>query len=436
MNEDWTKDIQRLMADHRVKAPDGLLEEVKQRLASGTPVASPKSIQPARKITMWRYRWLTAAAVVAAIGVPVTWRLLKVDESPRVVAVSRAIQQSASRVEAGSATSVEANNALGSLATRREVATLSKHGEARECGRVTTGVLSEASVTQAETVEATKAEVSGQATPVATNDEKGQPLPKHENGKPLPKPRQDVKLGKRPGRNSYQYQAEADDAYHRSSLTSSSLSLTAYYGGAFNGNGLAAGRGGYVASDYYSDDMPFGAFPMELGKANVLMAKQPKRKSHHAQPVKIGVSVGYRLSDRWAVNTGVTYSYLSSNFTEDGSVVDRQRLHYVGVPLTASYSFLRTKRAEVYVTAGGEVEKLVKGSTGMEGFEQEKLTEKRPQWSVKAAVGGAFHFTPSLSLYAEPGVTHYFDNHSSIDNVYKDRPTSFSLNVGLRFNVK
>ena len=39
MNEDWTKDIQRLMADHRVKAPDGLLEEVKQRLASGTPVA-------------------------------------------------------------------------------------------------------------------------------------------------------------------------------------------------------------------------------------------------------------------------------------------------------------------------------------------------------------------------------------------------------------
>ena len=34
MNEDWTKDIQRLMADRKVKAPDGLLEEVKQRLAS------------------------------------------------------------------------------------------------------------------------------------------------------------------------------------------------------------------------------------------------------------------------------------------------------------------------------------------------------------------------------------------------------------------
>lgn len=205
-----------------------------------------------------------------------------------------------------------------------------------------------------------------------------------------------------------------------------------------NGNGLAA-DGDYAAADagaYYSDEMPYGAFPMELGKANLLMVKQPVRKAHHALPIKVGASVGYRLSDRWAVNTGISYSYLSSNFTEDGYVTERQKLHYVGVPLTASYSFLRTSHAEVYVTAGGEVETLVKGSAGPDGFEPEKLTEKRPQWSLKAAVGGAYHFTPSLSLYAEPGLTHYFDNHSSIENVYKDKPTSFSLNVGLRFNVK
>ena len=175
---------------------------------------------------------------------------------------------------------------------------------------------------------------------------------------------------------------------------------------------------------------------MQLGKANVYMAKQHEVKAHHAQPVKVGVSLGYRLSSRWAVNTGVTYSYLSSNFAEDKHVVERQKLHYVGVPLTASYSFLLTRHAEVYVTAGGEVEKLVKGSREMDNFEPDNLTEKRPQWSVKAAVGGAYHFTPSLSVYAEPGMTHFFDNHSSVVNVYKDRPTSFSLNIGLRFNIK
>ena len=418
MNEDWTKHIQRLMADRRVKAPDGLLEEVKLRLASSAPVASPKPIQPARKVTMWRYRWFAAAAVVAAIAVPVTWRLLKVDESPRVVAVSRAIQHSAN--------SANASSPLDGLASKPEVAMLSNHDD-MSGHRQMSDEAHVANNANVETVGETREAALGQSAQMAENEEKGRSLPES---------RGETKSGKHSSRDAYQYQAETDCAYHGSSSASSPLTLTAYYGGAFSGNGLAANRGISTARGYYSDEMPFGTFPVQLGKANVMMAKHPSRKSHHAQPVKVGVSLGYRLSDRWAVNTGVTYSYLSSNFTEDGDVVDRQKLHYVGVPFTASYSFLRTKRAEVYVTAGGEVEKLVKGAVGLDDSEPQKLTEKRPQWSVKAAVGGAFHFTPSLSLYAEPGVTHYFDNHSSVDNVYKDRPTSFSLNVGLRFNVK
>lgn len=454
MNEDWIKDIQRLMAERQVKAPDGLLEEVKKQLASSTsPVAPSKRIQPARRVMMWRYRWLTAAAVVAAIAVPVTWRMLKVDESPRVVAVSRAIHQSANRAETSTANGMGAtltgvnpttgaNSSIGALAITNEVAMISKHDEAQG-RRQLTGEAQGTLNANSEAVGETKAAL-GQTERAASNDEKKQSLPEQRvettqrapHGETKPGKSRETNHGKRSDRNDYQYQAENDYAYRRSSSTSSQLSLTAYYGGALNGNGLAAGRAVSIANSYYSDEMPFGAFPMQMGKANSFIAKQPERKAHHAQPIKVGVSVGYRLSNRWAVNTGITYSYLSSNFTEDGYVVERQKLHYVGVPLTASYSFLRTKHADVYVTAGGEVEKLVKGSTGIDDSEFEKLTEKRPQWSLKAAVGGAYHFTPSFSVYAEPGLTHFFDNHSSIVNVYKDKPTSFSLNVGLRFNVK
>lgn len=441
MNEDWTKDIQRLMADRKVKAPDGLLEEVKQRLASTSPVAPGEPILPARKVAMWRYRWLTAAAVVAAIAVPVTWRLLKVDESPRVVAVTRAVQQSANRAEAATALGTGAGKIGSAFAT---VAT--EAGAALDAKPVA-GVLAtnheaaSANPVNAETIAMASETSSGQNAPMTSNEEKGRPSEEkskllEEKSKPLSESRRQTKPVKHSGRSDYQYQAEAGYARRGSAPASSRLSLTAYCGGALNGNGLAAGRGVNIANSYYSDEMPFGAFPMQMGKANYFMAKQFEMKAHHAQPIKVGVSVGYRLSNRWAVNTGVTYSYLSSNFTEDGYVVERQRLHYVGVPLTASYSFLRTKHAEVYVTAGGEVEKLVNGSRGVQDTELGKLTEKRPQWSVKAAVGGAYHFTPSLSVYAEPGMTHFFDNHSSVVNVYKDRPTSFSLNIGLRFNIK
>lgn len=86
------------------------------------------------------------------------------------------------------------------------------------------------------------------------------------------------------------------------------------------------------------------------------------------------------------------------------------------------------------------MEKLVKGTVssenGLSGNHDEKVRESRPQFSAKAALGGAYHFTSSLSVYAEPGVSYYFNNHSSVINVYKDRPTSFSLNVGLRYTVK
>lgn len=441
MNEDWTKDIQRLMADRKVKAPDGLLEEVKQRLASTSPVASGEPIQPARKVAMWRYRWLTAAAVVAAIAVPVTWRLLKVDESPRVVAVTRAVQQSANRAEAATALGTGAGKIGSAFATVATEAGVALDAKPVAGVLATNHEAANANPVNAETIAMASEASSGQDAPMTSNEEKGRPSEEkskllEEKSKPLSESRRQTKPVKYSGRNDYQYQAEAGYARRGSAPASSRLSLTAYCGGALNGNGLGDGGNVNNVNAYYSDAMPFGAFPMQLGKANVYMAKQHEVKAHHAQPVKVGVSLGYRLSSRWAVNTGVTYSYLSSNFAEDKHVVERQKLHYVGVPLTASYSFLLTRHAEVYVTAGGEVEKLVKGSREMDNFEPDNLTEKRPQWSVKAAVGGAYHFTPSLSVYAEPGMTHFFDNHSSVVNVYKDRPTSFSLNIGLRFNIK
>jgi hypothetical protein len=40
-----------------------------------------------------------------------------------------------------------------------------------------------------------------------------------------------------------------------------------------------------------------------------------------------------------------------------------------------------------------------------------------------------------LGIYAEPGVRYYFDNGSRMQNYFKDRPTSWTLQVGLRLNL-
>ena len=119
-----------------------------------------------------------------------------------------------------------------------------------------------------------------------------------------------------------------------------------------------------------------------------------------------------------------------------------QKLHYVGIPLAASYNLLSGKNLKLYLTAGGEMQKLVSGKVSvgvMNGAEENKAQDVREggmQWSLNAAAGVEYNFMRNAGIYVEPGVTHYIDNNSNIDNYYKHKPTNFSLNLGLRFTFK
>ena len=84
----------------------------------------------------------------------------------------------------------------------------------------------------------------------------------------------------------------------------------------------------------------------------------------HRQPVRAGVSFRYDLGRRWSIETGLTYTMLSSDI-DAGSEFRRclieRKLHYIGIPLNASYDFLQKKRWSMYATAGGMLEKCVSG---------------------------------------------------------------------------
>lgn len=407
MKDDWTKDIQRLMAEREAKAPDGLLDDIKAEMARrGLSVASPKK---ARIVPMWRYRWVAAAAVALLIALPIVW---KTRPNEPVVATGEnggafspklqktPIPSVSQPVLAASQNDYDAK----SLPLRRNVLAIAAQTESDETVTATPLQRNEETV-EAQTPDGTSAKTVGKSA---------------DSGKQRPLRQYDELLP--------QYD-ETD--WHRKG--GSALTLTAYYGGSSNGSGGSQSMAAVMA-DAPSRDNP-AADRVEPATNFLYRESQDRRKAHHKQPVKVGVSVGYRLNDRWALQTGVTYSFLSTDFDGQGSSAQTQKLHYVGVPLTASYSVVRGRKAEVYVTAGGEVEKLVKGTMKSADFEDETVKESRPQFSVKAAVGGAYSFTPGVSVYVEPGVTHYFDNHSSVENVYKDRPTSFSLNLGFRINI-
>ena len=167
----------------------------------------------------------------------------------------------------------------------------------------------------------------------------------------------------------------------------------------------------------------------------------------HRQPVRAGVSFRYDLGRRWSIETGLTYTMLSSDI-DAGSEFRRclieRKLHYIGIPLNASYDFLQKKRWSMYATAGGMLEKCVSGrevaeyvSNGVtSSTDTHEISVRELQWSVNAAVGAEFNFTPLIGIFAEPGVSWFFDNGSQIETIYQDRPFNFNFRVGLRFSFQ
>ena len=169
-------------------------------------------------------------------------------------------------------------------------------------------------------------------------------------------------------------------------------------------------------------------------------------KAHHRQPLRVGAAVRYALSNRWSIDAGLTYARHRSDITRKmGNVVNetQQTLHYLGVPLNVNYRIAGNRRFNVYAAAGVMGEKLLKGKRKTvaqyedmpDDVQTESVKESRTQLSVNAAIGAEYKIDDRLSVFAEPGISHYFDNGSELSSIYKERPTNFNLNVGLRFCV-
>ena len=193
---------------------------------------------------------------------------------------------------------------------------------------------------------------------------------------------------------------------------------------------------------------PYGSVSDEFrsGSLDFLAESNPKDiRYDHNRPIKVGISVRYDIDNRWSISSGLTYSYLRSSFDYSegkafGSGV--QKLHYVGLPLAVDYNIISAKKLKVYLSAGGEVQKLVCGKATMDGVNipeadaNHDIKEGGMQWSLNAAIGAEYNFVDNVGIYIEPGVSHYMDNHSKVDNYYKYKPTNFSLNVGLRLSIR
>ena len=154
-------------------------------------------------------------------------------------------------------------------------------------------------------------------------------------------------------------------------------------------------------------------------------------------PLTFGLQAGISLTDRLSVETGVTYSYLVSQYD---MLVDKvlfsgayNQLHYVGIPLRMSYHFVQTDHFGAYASMGGAVEKCV---SQRYVYGSNTLHEKvgGVQWSAGIGVGVEYWFVPRLGIYFDPSLVYFFDNSQPL-SIRTQQPLQAKFEVGFRFKL-
>lgn len=70
------------------------------------------------------------------------------------------------------------------------------------------------------------------------------------------------------------------------------------------------------------------------------MGRQTYTDIKHHMPVTVGASVKWNLNEHWALESGLNYTYLYSELRSGAKsyIEDKQKLHYVGIPLKVQRS--------------------------------------------------------------------------------------------------
>ena len=446
MKEEWRKQLQQKMADYGESDIDLSWEEIDKALAANRQKVMEADSQKAKTIPLWCRRVAAAAVILLLTGVGY-WTLQR--QEPEVVGTDS--RQTVLSKTAPSSTPIKYEDPMhqtppqgmtalsSAVSIPKRVAVESKaepEGLVRDSDMVCDQVASP--------LDSTTERSTGSSTDKSTDKVTNKPLPRPTVIYPSDFRK---KVSSQSRLTAKVYFSNGATGY--SSLMSSTQQIPIFPGkedtnppyqfhqeetdvtisnGEDNSGGISDGENGD------DDDTDQQGSNTRQGEAQQYRSQQTDETTHHHQPVRLGLSLRYRLNDRWSIESGLTYTRLSSDFTKtvDGiSTTTEQHLTYIGIPVNVSYQLLGSRYLNVYVSAGGMVEKMVKGSQHTSDVTT-SVSIHPLQFSLCSAIGAEFNISRLFSFYAEPGLGYWFDNGSSVSTYYQDRPLSFSLNFGIR----
>ena len=214
----------------------------------------------------------------------------------------------------------------------------------------------------------------------------------------------------------------------------------------------------YLANhpDAVSDKTRSVVMRIALNNANQPGADKILRTSHHQMPVTWSLALKYRLTDRFALESGLSYSRLSSDFemgSDDRPVAngnvglgknvirEQQTIHYLGIPVKGICNVYGRKQWSLYGSLGVTTEIPVRSTLHADYLVngQHEATDETTliapwQLSTTFGLGLQCHLTPRVGLFVEPSLQYYIPMQGDIETYRTEHPFTFTLPIGIRFS--
>ena len=428
--EDWTKRLRDRLADHEEPAPVDLWADIEARLKEEGIVKTsepetPK--RPARLVPLWGKRIAVAAAFIGVLTCNgyLMWELGQEEKARR--SELTAMETSNSPKE-----SAKSEQDTKDVASEEDVISQEHQGEYFMTHAVA-GSTQPIAMHQEMTPETDAIQSFGEPEVLPTEEKT--PVSSE-------KPVQEAPSKILPSEEEQLRQLDLKIAEATKEATKKqkrgrigfSLYAQGGSGNEMNANGVMMSP--QLAESYnYQDQLVTRHQTRSSGEIIYLVDYQEQQK--HYQPISFGLTTNIPISSRLSLTTGLVYTRLRSDFVNimGGTPLSKeQTLHYLGVPVSAQFKIWGYKGLSVYASAGGQADYNVKAHMEQESVDY-PASRDRWQFSVQAAGGVEYDVIPQLGLYVEPGVKYYFDNGSNVSNFFKDKPTNFNLQVGIRVNL-
>lgn len=455
MKQDWTEQLRQRLADYEEPAPDGLWEAIEQRLQEeGALLASQDHLESpdipenpdtpdipgstavsARRVPL--RRWLAVAASVLVLLTAGVALLFQQSETEQMADAASTAEPSPTE-KLGVTMEVENDGETMKAAEAVEDSQTENLAEQPSSVGHTAKLLAQLLETKEE-----KTVVTAEAPIEPTNPSQAEPSSK---------PQDETAVAQKKGETAVAQRDVPVDGASSGSLfipnhpdVTRRQTLRPPLTVGLRGANLLASNGKNAVSTSEPIYMARGRMNSALYANNYKDFEQdPIRlvdyadNTDHQHPFTVGLTVGIPLTERFWVETGLTYTRTKSTFTTRmgrNTSVYHQRLQYVGVPFGAGYTFWRSRSFAFYAVAGLQADLNVDAHLETDGLERH-LDKDRLLLSVGGRAGAEYRFLPHFSVYLEPGLRYYFDNGSRLQTVFKEKPLQLDFQLGVRYSLK